>query len=199
VADHPIRCACGALAGILRDPPWSNRVICYCKSCQAFAERLGRGDDVLDAQGGSDVVQTSPRSLAFTRGREHLACMRLTPKGPLRWYASCCNTPIGNTSANFRLSFIGLLHSCLGDRATVDAAFGPPRMHVFTKFAKGEPKPKQQIPIPAILGFLGHVTAAHIGGGYKVTPFFDASGAPVAAPDDSAMREASHLGPGGTP
>jgi hypothetical protein len=189
VSNHyPVRCSCGALAGTLSDPPWVNRVICYCNSCQAFAERLGRGDEVLDAQGGSDIVQTSPCNLTFTRGHEHLTWLRLTPRGPLRWYASCCHTPIGNTPANFRLSFVGLVHTCLGDRESLDAAFGGPRMQVFTKYARGEPKPKQRISVPAIAGFMWHMAVARVGGGYKVSPFFDESGSPVAVPGDGPSR-----------
>ena len=184
MSEHPVRCSCGALTGTLHDPPWVNRVICYCNSCQAFPERLGRGEDVLDAQGGSDIVQTSPRHLTFTQGRDYLACLRLTPKGPLRWYASCCNTPIGNTPANFRLSFVGLVHTCLGDREALDAAFGPPRMQVFTRFARGEPKPKQRVSMPAVAGFIWHMAAARATGGYKVNPFFRQSGEPVATPGD---------------
>jgi hypothetical protein len=39
--------------------------------------------------------------------------MSLSDKGMLRWYASCCNTPIGNTSRDFKVSHVGLLHNCL--------------------------------------------------------------------------------------
>ncbi|MFW6094438.1 MAG: DUF6151 family protein [Pseudomonadota bacterium] len=178
---HPIRCACGALEGALAGDAWTNRVICYCDDCQAFAAHLG-DEGILDARGGSDIVQTGPRFVSFETGAEHLACVRVTPNGPLRWYASCCGTPIGNTPANRKLAFVGLLHNALGDTAELDARFGPPRMHVFTKFARGEPKPRQRIPLPAALAFVRHLAAARLGGGYRVTPFFDASGEPVADP-----------------
>lgn len=179
---HPIRCSCGALAGSFDGAAWTNRVICYCDDCQAFAERLGRADEILDARGGSDIVQTEPRFVSIIEGREQLACLKLTPKGLLRWYAACCRTPIGNSGGNPKLSFVGLLHSCLGERAALDAAFGPPRMRLFTKFAKGEPKPRQVLSVPALAGFVGHLAAARLSGRYRVTPFFDASGRPVATP-----------------
>ncbi len=179
---HPVRCTCGALAGTLDGAAWANRVICYCDDCQAFAEYLGRADEVLDARGGSDIVQTGPRFVTFSQGREHLACVRVTPKGPLRWYAACCNAPIGNTPANPKLAFVGLLHSCLGGAEALEASFGPPRMRVFTGFAKGEPKPTRQFPIPTAAALLWHVAAARLGGGYRVTPFFDDRGNPLAAP-----------------
>lgn len=139
-------------------------------------------------KGGSDIVQTSPQSLSFTGGHEHLAYLRLTEKGPLRWYASCCYTPIGNTPANFRLSFVGLVHTCLGDRASLDAAFGRPRMYVFTKYARGQLKPKQRISVAAIGGFMWQMAAARLNGGYKVTPFFNGVGEAVGVPGEGRTR-----------
>lgn len=180
---HPIRCACGAVTGNVDGHAWVNRVICYCDDCQAFADHLGRADEVLDARGGSDIVQTAPRFVTFTEGREHLACTRITPNGLLRWYAACCRTPIGNTPANRRFAFVGLLHSCLGGPTAVDASFGPPRMRVFTRFAKGEPKPDQQVPVAAAARLAWRLAAARLGAGHRTTPFFDAAGNPVATPE----------------
>jgi hypothetical protein len=157
-------------------------VICYCDDCQAFAEYLQRAGDVLDARGGSDIVQTAPRYVDFAHGREHLACVRLTPKGVLRWYAACCRTPIGNTPANPKLAFVGLLHNCLGTPAELDERFGPPRMRVFTAFAKGEPKPKRQIPIGAGAVLAWHLATARFAGAHRPSPFFDRSGHPIADP-----------------
>ncbi len=42
--------------------------------------------------------------------------MRLTPMGLLRWYAGCCNTPIGNM-VSARVPFIGIVHMFMGDSA----------------------------------------------------------------------------------
>ncbi len=95
---HRWHCRCGKLAGEVDVNTAVNRGICYCKDCQAFAYFLGAPERILDAQGGTDIVQTSPQALTFTAGREHLACMGLTPHGLMRWYAACCNTAIGNTA-----------------------------------------------------------------------------------------------------
>jgi hypothetical protein len=178
-----IRCACGALEGAVTDPPWLNRAICYCRSCQAFPERLGKVDEVLDKQGGSDIVQTAPSALAFTRGREHLACLRMTSKGPLRWYADCCNTPIGNTGGTPKLAFIGLLHSCLGGHQALDAACGPPRAIVHVDGAVGEPKPRKKLPPGVILGLAGRLLKARLDGSWKRNPLFDDQGQPLARPE----------------
>lgn len=185
---HPISCDCGNVTGHLDASAWANRIICYCDNCQAFAEFLGRPDDILDTRGGSDIVQTAPRFVSFSQGHEHLACTRLSPR-LLRWYASCCRTPIGNTPANRKLSFVGLVHNCLAD-ADLDAAFGAPKMRVFTKFARGEPKPKGEMPMPDVARLAGRVAWARLRGHYRHGPFFDATGAPVATPVSAAAAPA---------
>jgi hypothetical protein len=111
--NHPLQCRCGTVKGYVSDPQTVNRAVCYCRDCQAFAHFLGRAADILDAQGGTDVIQTLSARVIFSEGREVLACMRLSRNGLMRWYTTCCNTPIGNTLPNFRFSFVGLIHSCL--------------------------------------------------------------------------------------
>jgi hypothetical protein len=162
-----------------------NRVLCYCKDCQAFAHFLGRASDVLDERGGSDIVQILPKNLTFTHGADALACMRLTEKGLLRWYASCCKTPIGNTLATPKVSFIGLVHSCLEN----PAGFGPVRGTVNTQSAKGEPKPKQN-GVGAMVGwFIGNALKARFTGDYKHTPLFRADGTPIVTPQVLSSEE----------
>ncbi len=181
-APHPIGCRCGTLAGTLVTSAWTNRLVCYCDDCQAFARHLDQEDEVLDFRGGSDIVQTAPGYLSFTQGQDQLACLRLSPKGLLRWYATCCSTPIGNTPANPRFAFVGLLHVALGDPAGLEPAFGPPRMYVHTRFARGEPKPESVVSVPRIALMMARVTAARLSGRYRQSPFFAADGSPVAAP-----------------
>jgi hypothetical protein len=121
--------------------------------------------------GGTSIIQTLPKHLDFLTGTEHLACIRLTENGLLRWYAACCNTPIGNTSPNFKLHFIALIHNCLSlDRVSLDDAFGTIRMHVSTQSAIGEHKPKS-IGLGA-LRVMGMVIRSRLDGSYKQNPFF---------------------------
>src|SRR5579863_699680 len=97
-AEADLRCRCGEVRALVSGASRRtvNRVVCYCDDCQAFAHQLGRAD-LLDAQGGSDIVQVAPASLRFVQGAHRIVGLRLTPKGLLRWYTNCCNTPIGNT------------------------------------------------------------------------------------------------------
>ena len=91
--DVEVRCRCGEVTGLVTNasPQKVNRVVCYCDDCQAFAHQLGRAD-LLNAQGGSDIVQVAPASLAFMKGQNRIAGVRLTPKGLFRWHTTCCNT-----------------------------------------------------------------------------------------------------------
>ena len=77
-----LRCRCGEVRGSVTNPsPRAvNRVICYCDDCQAFAHHLGRAD-LLDAHGGTDIVQVAPASLTFSHGQRRIAGLRLTPDG----------------------------------------------------------------------------------------------------------------------
>jgi hypothetical protein len=182
--NHPLQCRCGKLKGYVSQPERVNRALCYCRDCQAFAHFLGRADDILDSQGGTDVIQTLPARVTFTQGQEALACMRLSENGLIRWYTACCNTPIGNTLPNFQMSFIGLVHSCLESTGGVlDRSFGPVRMRINTKSAKGEVKSNSGRATWGILRVLAMVARARIDGSYKRTALFSVdTRAPIVAP-----------------
>lgn len=178
-----IQCRCGCLKGTLQHMKDINRCQCYCTDCQAFAHFLQRESAILDASGGSDIIQTVPKLVAFTEGIDQLACIRLTPKGLLRWYAACCNTAIANTPANFQLSFVGLVADCLaGEQNSLNDAFGPVRMRVFTRHAKGKPKPKTT-GLPGGAFRAGRmIVKSRLNGDYRENPFFSATGAPIVTP-----------------
>jgi Family of unknown function (DUF6151) len=180
---HLLQCRCGELAGEVDPTAAVNRCTCYCLSCRAFPRVLGCAERVLDARGGTDIVQTSPQSVRITRGREHLACVRLKPDGTMRWYAGCCETLIGNTVMNYRVSFVGLIHDCLRDPArTLDESFGPSLGGVFTTFAIGEPKPELINRVGATWRIGRMMLKARVSGAYKTTPFYSTDGKPVAEP-----------------
>ena len=182
--NHPLRCRCGTLKGYVSHPEKVSRGVCYCRDCQAFAHFLGTTGDILDEMGGTDVLATLPKYVTFTQGSEALACMSLTENGMLRWYASCCRTPIGNTPRDFKVSHVGLVHTCLEDPPrTLESSFGPVRMRVNTKHAKGKPKLMPMSTIGAILRFSTSLIRARLDGSYKSTPFFAADrGTPVVQP-----------------
>ncbi len=133
-----VRCRCGEVRGIVTNPsPESvNRITCYCDDCQAFAHQLGRAD-LLNANGGSDIVQVAPAALSFTRGRDRIVGLRLKPGGLYRWYANCCNTPVGNTLTP-AVPFVGLFAQTF-DAPRLDDVVGTPTGALQGKFGIGEP------------------------------------------------------------
>ena len=182
--NHPMQCRCGTLRGLVNEPTSANRVVCYCRDCQAFAFFLGRQEEILDERGGSDLIQVLPKNVTFTHGIQALACLRLTQKGMVRWYASCCRTPIGNTLATPRVSFVGLLSTCLENPGVpLDDAFGPVRARINPGAARGNPKPRIAGRGRIVAWLIGSVLKARFNGDYKHTPFFRAdTGALVASP-----------------
>jgi len=184
--DLPLQCRCGAVRAVAHGvtPDVGNHCACYCDDCQAFAKALGRAGDVLDANGGTDIFQMSPARIAFTHGVERVACLRLTSKGLARWYASCCNTPIGNTMATQGIPFVGLIRAFVAEPAS--AALGPVRTRVFRKFAIGDKAaipPDSQPQWRMLLHVIGLMLRWRLRGDHKRSPFFDAaSRAPLATP-----------------
>ena len=101
----------------------------------------------------------------------------------MRWYSACCNTAVGNTAPNYRLSFVGLIHDGLANSTqTLDASFGPALMRVNTQSAAGEPKPKSAGAFGAVMRLGGMMLKARVTGAYRRTPFFSDDGAPIAQP-----------------
>lgn len=191
--DVVLRCRCGTVRGVARavSPSTVNHCFCYCDDCQAFAHFLGRENDVLDEYGGTEVVQMSQARLALTAGVDKVAAMRLTEKGLMRWYASCCNTPIGNTLATPAIPFIGLL------RAFIDAppeALGPIRGRAFAQFAKGG---RAAVPqdgssdFAMLLRMLPKMLGWRLRGDHKRSALFDAANRPLVEPRvlNAAERE----------
>jgi hypothetical protein len=172
------RCRCGEVRGVVSDasPRTANRVVCYCADCQAFAHRLGRAD-LLDAHGGSDIVQVAPASLSFVQGQDRIAGLRLTPKGLYRWYASCCNTPVGNTLTP-AVPFVGVIATVFDQGAQrADDVFGPPTGAIQGKHAVGEAPPGSTgINLSLLLGAVAKILGWRLFGKAWPHPFFTREG-----------------------
>jgi hypothetical protein len=170
-----LQCRCGAVRGTVAGAAAGkvNRAVCYCDDCQAFLHHLGRAD-LLDAHGGTDVVQVAPASLSFTQGKERIVGLRLTPKGLYRFYASCCKTPLGNT-ANPAIPFVGIVAQDFASEAQqVDDVFGPPVGAIFGRYAVGEaPGASPGVSLRMIARAVLKVLGWRLGGRAWPHPFFD--------------------------
>jgi hypothetical protein len=150
-----------------------NHVICYCDDCQAFLQHIGRAE-LLDAHGGTDIIQVAPASLTFDRGAERIVGLRLSPKGLYRWYASCCKTPLGNTVTP-AIPFVGLIAQVFnGPDVTADALFGKPTGGILGKFAVGTPpEGSTKLPLGLIARVVRKILGWRFGGKTWPHPFFD--------------------------
>lgn len=187
------QCECGQVTGDITAHAGSyRRVRCYCSSCQEFAVMFSKQGSILDAGGGSDLCQVSPAQLHFERGLDRLKCLRLSPKGPLRWYADCCSMPIANTASTHQIPFTGLLTANIQKAApnlNLDEALGDAR-GIFAKFPNetGVQVPSHQgIPPGMLAATVFSLLKRRLRGDHRRSPFFDAqSGAPIASPTTPA-------------
>jgi len=194
--NHPLRCRCGTLQGHVSAPQQAMaRGVCYCKDCQAYAHFLGRADAVLDVHGGTDVIAIHPQHVVIDQGLDALACMSMSPRGLLRWYASCCRTPIGNTSRNASTAYVGLVHTCLeGAGVPIERSFGPVTLRLNVSSATTPVAERSRQLLGGALRFVSTVFGARLSGSYKRSPFFDAdSGMPVLAPHVLTKAEREQL------
>ena len=198
-----LRCRCGAVRGIATDvtPRAVSHVVCYCDDCRAFARWLGQ-DGLLDAHGGTDIVQLAPRALRITEGAEHLRCMRLSDRGMFRFYTECCRTPFGNT-ISAKVPFVGMPSACMAEAleaagAPREAIVGPAR-GIQARFALGGMPANADR--TAGVGVIWRISSRLFrwwrrGEGHPSPHFDDATGAPrwpvqVLTPDErAALRDA---------
>jgi hypothetical protein len=190
-----VQCRCGQVRGTLDVTPTGGvRVVCSCVDCQRYLQLLGRAE-LLDANGGTDLWQTTPRSLRLTHGADQLRCGQLSAAGMYRWYTACCHTPIGNTKPTGRLPFVGAFLALVDDdtKRTHAALLGEPA-RIQTQDATGADPPKA-MPFGETLRYAwrlarllgtGLVTGAH-----KPSPLFHDDGAPRATPHVLTPRAAS--------
>jgi hypothetical protein len=173
--DAELRCRCGKVRGQVKNasPQTVNRIICYCDDCQAFLHYLGRAD-LLDAQGGTDIVQVAPAALTFVGGQEQIVGVRLGPKGLYRWYATCCHTPLGNTVVP-AVPFVGIVsQGFAADLRQVDRIFGKPIGAIQGKFAFGNaPEGSVELNPRLLLRSIRAITGWRLRGRTWPHPFFD--------------------------
>ena len=183
--DLPFRCACGSIAGELigPNPSVGDHVVCHCTDCQAFATRLGAGDRVLDQHAGTALYQGRSATMRLLTGRDRLACMHLTDKPTLRWYARCCSTPMFNTYKNGSIPYITtVIANCDPDRR--ETLLGPPVGHLFTDEATGGASHLKRLSMFKLMRrFSGRMIADIFSGDRRRSELFDAvTLAPIASP-----------------
>lgn len=192
-----VRCTCGNVRGNIRPiiARWGRRVVCMCRDCQAFARYLERERELLDGYGGTDILQLTPSQLVIDTGRDHLACVKLGPKGLLRWHTACCRTPVGNTVPTMQLPFVGMPVAFVEEKGDADV-FGPVEYRINARSALRGPVKGAHDTAPTRLLFatLAHLAAARMKGQHLPSPFFAPStGQPVCDPKVLSLKEREAL------
>jgi hypothetical protein len=176
----PLRCRCGKAQGRVEPASKFNmHVVCYCNDCRAFIHSIGRAE-ILDEFGGSELFVSTPSQLKLTAGFENLRCLRLSERGMLRWYWSCCNTPLANTLTTTGVPFVSI-HRAFIDLSDTNV-LGPTR-RVQARFAVGPRPPKSESSqSPAtIVKIMTFLLIARLRGAHKPNPLF-ADGMPAVTP-----------------
>jgi hypothetical protein len=174
-----IQCECGKFSAQLQAFPNNTpgRLVCYCDDCQSYLHHIGRAD-LLDSNGGTEVIPAYPADVKILSGKEHVKCVRLSSKGMFRFYASCCNTPIGNTRAND--PWIGLHRriytSHNGDK--LDQTFKSIHARIMGRFAKGTPPEgtPATFNLKAFTSVMPFILKGKFKKLYKNSPFFKEDG-----------------------
>jgi hypothetical protein len=193
---HPLSCRCARVKGLVSQPERClNRSVCYCLDCRAYAHFLDRQGDMLDADGGTGIVAARPRDVVITQGHEMVSCMSLSDGGLLRWYARCCNTALGNTHRNHKVSFVALADACLRDAPpALEESFGPVQFRLNAKSARRPLVPMKERKLGAVLRTIGWLLKSQLGGRFRSNPFFDSrTGAPMSLPKVLMAAERAEL------
>lgn len=188
--DTAFSCSCGALGGTIRDlsPATAIRATCFCTDCRAAEVWHGQPDP---GTGGVDLAMLDPARVDIDRGHEHLAVIRLYPKGILRWYASCCGARLFNTVASPRFVFVTILAA----RVAEPDRLGPERARAFVAKPDGT---RGHVNAGALyLPMIGRSLARLVTGGWRRNPLFDtATGKPRATPQVLTREDRRRLGLG---
>jgi len=139
-------------------------VACFCHDCRAAQLYFGQPDPL---PGPVDILQMSPEEVRIDGGKEHLALMQLSPKGMLRWYASCCNAPLATTSRTPKFPFAGFDVKRMADPGRL----GPVTTRGFAPQPNG--KQSHEKLRYAATGLATRLVKSWLSGSWKHTPFFD--------------------------
>ena len=169
------RCACGGVTGVVEKatPAEGDFVVCHCSDCQALPRHLGAADRILDEHAGTALYQSRCARVRIDSGKDNLAGLHMTEGKTLRWYASCCDTPMFNTYANGRIPYITtLLGNCDEEGRK---ALGEPLGHLFLGEASGDVSNLTPLSMNALMRrFFVRMLKDIFSGNRRRNPLFDA-------------------------
>ncbi|MBK8260291.1 MAG: hypothetical protein IPK80_03015 [Nannocystis sp.] len=179
------------------DPVRCNRLICMCDDCQVYGRWLAQhGSPILDPSGGTEILQMTPSQLRIDGGSEHVRCLRLSPKGLMRWHTGCCHTPIGNTLEKARVPFVGVPMAFVDlDPDERDSKLGPVLCRIHARYGK-PPLPADSHPrAPGWLlrRFVWQMLRDSFAGRHRPSPLRHDDGSPLVTPTVLSLEERQSL------
>lgn len=146
------------------------------------------------------MFQTSAGRLRLDSGKDRIACLRMTRRGPLRWYAACCHSAIANSPPTASIPFAGIFLARISWKER--DRLGPIAARVFAEAAEAvEGPPLRSFGIAKVfLRFVRVTTAARLAGDQRRHPFFP-GGHALATPGSltAEQRRAAYHWPRGAP
>jgi hypothetical protein len=192
-----IQCECGQFRARLKAFPKGTpgRLVCYCEDCQSYLHHLKRSD-LLDANGGTEVIPAYPADVEILSGQQHLKCTRLSPNGTYRFSTSCCNTPIANTRP--KEPWAGFLRRVYtaGKTPQIDQILGPIRSRIMGRYAKGTPPAgtPERFDLKAFITVMPFILKGKLFKKSTPSPFFAEDGiTPIVAPHILSEAERQDL------
>lgn len=181
-----IQCECGKLRARLKAFPKGTpgRLRCYCDDCQAYLHHLKR-EDLLDENGGTEIIPAYPNDVEFLSGKEQLRCLQLPQRRMVRFYTGCCNTPVANVQAGRPWAGFNRRVYTVKDPNKVDQALGPVRSSVMGKFAKGTPPAgtPQKFDLKSVMTVMPFILTGNLFKKANRSPFFKDDGVtPIVTP-----------------
>ncbi len=172
-----IQCQCGSFQAKLSHFPKQSpgRMVCYCDDCQSYLHFIKK-QNLLDANGGTEIVPVYPSNFQITAGINHMRGVRLNEKGMYRWYASCCQTPIANTRPD--MPWVGMHAGMLPYKNDQERTqyLGKVKNRVLGKFGHGQLPPDTSYKFKPrdFLGLMPFILKGIFLGKSKNHPFFKA-------------------------
>jgi hypothetical protein len=171
-----IQCECGKFRAELTRFPQNTpgRLKCYCDDCQSYLHYLKRAD-LLDENGGSEIIPAYPADVKILAGKEFLKCTRLFPNGMFRFSTTCCNTPIANTDPKRPWAGFHRRMYTSKDPNKLDQTLGPVKSGIMGKFAKGTPPPgtPQKFDLKGMVTVMPFILKGVVLGKAKPSAFFE--------------------------
>ncbi|MBX7481396.1 DUF6151 family protein [Qipengyuania qiaonensis] len=193
----PFACQCGTVTGAVlkAGPSEGDRVVCHCADCRDLVRHLRQEERVLDDLGGTDLYQSRCARVELHTGRDQLASLHMTSGKTLRWYASCCNSPLFNTYANGKVPYVTTILANT-DGAQREALLGSPIGHVFPEQATGDASALTPMPFNRLMRrFFWRMIKDLLAGDHRRSALFDPKTLePVVSPRRLTELEQKALG-----